>query len=197
MTMATYDTYYKALVQAGYKLTGEEGYSELKDIWKEYRKTYKAESGESAPTLYSMANNYKDDTPTIDFGKEYITNFVNHLETIYKDTVAFIYDNMDNTTHQRGQLPSLAYNHLDEIVSMYHDILKEIQVYLDSGVPSEIIAQAIADNVELDYSIAVALQPPSDVIILFEHTLEQIRGIWSQINTRIEELQEQAERELW
>ena len=139
----------------------------------------------------------KDNIPTIDWGREYITTFTNNLETIYRDTMAYIYDNMDNTTHEKGQLPSIAYNHLDEISNSYHEILRELKTYIDSGVPSEVIAQAIADNVELDYTIGVMLQPPSDVIILFDTTLEQIRGIWSQINTRIEQLQEQAERELW
>lgn len=139
----------------------------------------------------------KDNIPTIDWGREYITTFTNSLETIYRDTMSYIWDNMENTTHEKGQLPSLAYMHIGEIQNAYNDILKELWTYIDSGVPLDIIAQAIADNVELDYTIGVMLQPPSDVLILFEVTLEQMKGIWSQINTRIEELQEQAERELW
>ena len=139
----------------------------------------------------------KDNIPTIDWGREYIATFINNLEAIYKDTMSYIWDNMDNTTHKKGQLPSLAYMHIGEIQNAYNDILKELHIYIDSGVPLDIIAQAIADNVELDYTIGVMLQPPSDVQILFEVTLEQIRGIWSQINNRIAELQEQAERELW
>ena len=139
----------------------------------------------------------KDNIPTIDWGREYITTFTNNLETIYRDTMSYIWDNMENTRHEKGQLPSLAYMHIGEIQNAYNDILKELRTYIDSGVPLDIIAQAIADNVELDYTIGVMLQPPSDVLILFETTLEQMKGIWSQINTRIEELQEQAERELW
>lgn len=139
----------------------------------------------------------KDNIPTIDWGREYITAFTNNLETIYRDTMSYIWDNMENTTHEKGQLPSLAYMHIGEIQNAYNDILKELRTYIDSGVPLDIIAQAIADNVELDYTIGVMLQPPSDVLILFEVTLEQIKGIWSQINNRIAELQEQAERELW
>lgn len=139
----------------------------------------------------------KDNIPTIDWGREYITTFTNNLETIYRDTMSYIWDNMENTTHEKGQLASLAYMHIGEIQNAYNDILKELRIYIDSGVPLDIIAQAIADNAELDYTIGVMLQPPSDVLILFEVTLEQIKGIWSQINSRIEELQEQAERELW
>lgn len=139
----------------------------------------------------------KDNIPTIDWGREYITTFTNNLEAIYRDTMSYIWDNMENTTHEKGQLPSLAYMHIGEIQNAYNDILKELRIYIDSGVPLDIIAQAIADNVELDYTIGVMLQPPSDVLILFEVTLEQIKGIWSQINNRIAELQEQAERELW
>ena len=138
-----------------------------------------------------------DDIPTIDEGRDYIEFFVSMVETIYKDTMSYIWDNLDNTTHEKGQLPSLAYNHIGEIQNTYNDILRELRSLVNSGIPSSVIAQAIADNVELDYTIAVALQPPSDVIILFDNTLEQIKGIWTQINSRIEELQEQAERELW
>jgi hypothetical protein len=139
----------------------------------------------------------KDNIPVIDEGRQYIEFFASIVETIYRDTMSYIWDNMENTTHEKGQLPSLAYMHIGEIQNAYNDIMKELRKMIDSGVPSEIIAQGIADNVELDYAIGVALRPPSDVDILFEVTLGQLRGIWSQINTRIEQLQEQAERELW
>lgn len=194
--MAKYETYFKALRQAGVNVTGMEDISDLKRYWSDFRAVYQEDTGGKLPNLSSFARQY-DETPTIDFGREYIENFVRNLEMIYKDTMSYIYDNMDNTTHAKGQLASIAYNHMNEITNSYQEILKELQTYIDSGVPSEVIAQAIADNVELDYTIGVMIQPPSDLIILFDTTLEQIRGIWSQINTRIEELQEQAERELW
>lgn len=197
MTMAGYDIYYKALTKAGVELAGNEDLYDLKQLWKTYRTDYRAKTGEIAPSLYDMSHQQNDDIPTIDEGRDYIEFFVSMVETIYKDTMAYIWDNMDNTTHEKGQLPSLAYNHIGEIQNTYNDILRELRSLVNSGVPQSVIAQAIADNVELDYTIAVALQPPSDVIILFDTTLEQIRGIWSQINSRIEELQEQAERELW
>lgn len=194
--MATYETYFKALSKAGVLLTGKEDLAELKSLWKDFRYLYKGTTGEKIPKLSELKKSYNE-LPHIDFGREYIENFVNNLEMIYRDTMSYIYENMDNTTHAKGQLASIAYNHENDITNSYHEILREIEAYVNSDIPSEVIAQAIADNVELDYTIGVALQPPSDLIILFDTTLEQIRGIWSQINTRIEELQEQAERELW
>ena len=194
--MARYDTYFKALRQAGVNVTGTEDLDTLKQNWKDFRAVYQEATDGKPSKLSELAKQY-DATPTIDIGREYIENFVRNLEVIYRDTMSYIYDNMDNTTHAKGQLASIAYNHMNEITNSYQEILKELQTYIDSGIPSEVIAQAIADNVELDYTIGVMLQPPSDVIILFDTTLEQMRGIWSQINSRIEELQEQAERELW
>ena len=196
MTMARYDTYFKALRQAGVNVTGTEDLDTLKQNWKDFSAVYQEATDGKTPKLSEFAKQY-DATPTIDLGREYIENFVKNLEMIYRDTISYIYDNMDNTTHAKGQLASIAYNHMNDITNSYQEIIKELQIYIDSGIPSEVIAQAIADNVELDYTIGVMLQPPSDVIILFDTTLEQIRGIWSQINSRIEELQEQAERELW
>lgn len=194
--MAKYETYFKALRQAGVNVTGTEDLDVLKKLWKDFSIVYKETTGGKLPNLSELVKQY-DKTPTIDFGREYIENFANNIEMVYRNTMSYIYENMDNTNHAKGQLASIAYNYQDEITNSYLEIMRELKALINSGIPNEVIAQAIADNVELDYTIGVMLQPPSDLIILFEETLEQIQGIWSQINTRIEELQEQAERELW
>ena len=59
------------------------------------------------------------------------------------------------------------------------------------------IAQAIRDNVELDYDIAISLMPPSDIVIDFEETTQQMFALLQQIELRAQELAEQAEREYY
>lgn len=189
--------YEKALKQAGYNLTGRERTGTLKKRWQEYRSQYAQETGTTAPSVYEQAKTYDQlQAPTIDFGQEYLEWFVNKLDTIYRDTLAYI-DNNKEGTHKTGKLASIASYHIDELAHKYQSILDELRTYIESGVPKEVIAQAIADNVELDYTLAVALQPPSDIVFLFDETLEQLQGIWSQINERVQELQEQMEAEYY
>ena len=185
--------YVKALQQAGYSLTGKEREKTLQKRWQSFRQSYKEQYGQKAPTVYEYARAYDEaSAPTIDFGREYIADFINRVDRIYRDTLSYIDDNKEGS-HETGKLASIASYKIDRLAKSYQSILDELRVYVDSGVPLEIIAQAIADNVELDYTIAVALQPPSDVVFLFEETLEQLKGIWSQINERVQELAEREE----
>ena len=185
--------YAKALTQAGYNLTGRERHKTLQKYWQSFRQEYKEQYGTKAPTVYQYAREYDQSTaPTIDFGREYIQDFINRVDRVYRDTLSYI-DNNKEGSHDSGKLASIASYKIDRLAHSYQAIIDEIRVYVDSGVPLEIIAQAIADNVELDYTIAIALQPPSDVVFLFDETLEQLKGIWSQINSRLEDLAIQEE----
>ena len=193
MASRLHNIYYKALTQAGYNLTGKERDKTYKKYWQQFRQTYKEETGQKAPTVYEYAKQYDQSTaPTIDFGREYIQDFINRVDRVYRDTLSYI-DNNKEGSHASGKLASIASYKIDRLAHSYQAIIDEIRVYVDSGVPLEIIAQAIADNVELDYTIAIALQPPSDVVFLFDETLEQLKGIWSQINSRLEDLAIQEE----
>lgn len=189
--------YEKALKQAGYNLTGKERTGTLKKRWQDYRQNYYEQTGERAPSVYQRSREYEQSiAPTIDFGRDYLIEFTNRIDRIYRDTLTYIDGNKEGS-HESGKLASIASYKIDQLAHSYQSIMDEIRVYIESGVPYDILAQAIADNVELDYTIAVALQPPSDIIFLFEETLEQIKGIWSQINARVQELQEQAEAEYY
>ena len=193
MANRLHNIYVKALQQAGYNLTGKERDKTLKKYWQSFRQTYKQDTGLKPPTVYDYAKQFDTDiAPTIDFGREYIADFLNRVDRIYRDTLAYIDDNKEGS-HDSGKLASIASYKIDRLANSYLAITNEIKIYVDSGVPLDIIAQAIADNVELDYVIAIALQPPSDVVFLFEETLEQIKGIWTQINERVQELAEREE----
>ena len=187
------NTYLNALRMAGYNPTGNEDINLLRDQWQGYRSDYYSEKGTKAPSVYQASKDYQQTTaPTIDFGMDYINNFISRLERIYQDTIAFIDANKEGT-HESGKLASIADYRLytGDLQESYFRVLSEIRTYLDSGVPAEVLAQAIADNVELDYTIAIELIPPSDINYLFDETYEQLQGIWAQINLRIEQMAEE------
>lgn len=189
------NTYLNALRMAGLEPSGKERMSTLRNQWQQYRKDFAKEKGTKAPSVYQASKDYQQSTaPTIDFGMDYINNFIARLERIYQDTIAFIDANKEGT-HESGKLASIADYRLytGELQESYYRVLSEIRTYLDSGVPAEVLAQAIADNVELDYTIAIELIPPSDINYLFDETYEQLQAIWSQINLRVEELAQQEE----
>lgn len=164
--------------------------SKLKDEWSKYRKTYKSTTGENAPRLDTVAKEGINYIPTIDFGMEYINDFKRALETIYDNTV--VYTQTANTP-----LAGIGARHNTDLYATMIAIEQEIDAYLNSDIPADIVAQAIADNVELDYTIAIAIIPPSDIQNLFEITLEQIQGLWVQINDVIEKRAQEMEAEYY
>ena len=205
---ATKEDYKRALRYASsYRPKSSDSKEKLEREWAKFRAEYRERTGAPAPSVMQYSKAFTENAtipskastsqaPTIDFGRDYITEFINRLTTIYQDTLNYI-DTYKEGTHESGKLASIASRYIDELTRSYQSVIDEIKIYVDSGIPLDVIAQAIADNVELDYTIAIALMPPSDVQFLFDETVEQMRGIWSQINSHIEQLQEQAERELW
>lgn len=190
-----YDTYENALKQTGHWLTGKESFKELQALWKKYRKHYKVQFGTSAPSVYAVARTYTEDIPTIDFGRDYIANFIDRVDTIYTDTLAYI-DNNKEGTHDSGKLASIASYKTAELSERYIRI-KDIIRELVNTYGTDIVAQAIADNVELDYTIAISLVPPSDVFFEFDETISQLLGITNQLNARAEQLAIEAEENMW
>ena len=130
------------------------------------------------------------DIPTIEIGQQYLQDFMNKITQIFYDTQQFL-------ATDNSKLAGIGQRYNDMVYDSYMNIQREIQTYIDSGIPADIIAQAIADNVELDYTIAVALAPPSDIIVLFDHTLEQLEAIWTQINQMLEDRIQQLEDEFY
>ena len=154
--------------------------------------TAQQEHPHSVSYANTNADEIFDNAPHIDMGMEYINDFLQKIERIYGDTLEYIFSGNDKLA---GISKEFEYN--NRIYDSYIQIRQEIQTYLDSGIPADIVAQAIADNVELDYTLAVALQPPSDVINLFDITLAQLEGIWAQINDLIQKRQEEMENEYY
>lgn len=193
-------TYEKAI-----KMAGQEPLKNYKAQWRDIRQEIKAQ-GKTPPTVYEYARAYDstlEDTqtpesanvPTIDFGREVIEDFVSHLQRIYQDTLDYI-DNNKEGGHEEGKLASIASFKIDIISRMYHECLDTLKRLIqDYG--TTIVGQAIKDNVELDYTIAISLYPPSDVVVEFEETLSQLLALESQMAQRASELAQQAEDEYY
>lgn len=190
-------TYHQAIRYAGY-----EPKSNYKRQWQVIRESYKQE-GKHAPTVYEFSRAYTEAQettsveaiPTIDFGREVIEDFVSHLQRIYQDTLDYI-DNNKEGGHEAGKLASIASYKIDTISRMYYECLDTLKRLIqDYG--TTIVGQAIKDNVELDYTIAITLYPPSDVVVEFEETLSQLLALESQMAQRAQELAQQAEDEYY
>lgn len=207
------EKYFKALSQLGEKLTGRERLNTLKKKWQNLREEYK-ERGEQQPNLYTTAKQYEHDyekTPRDDqmntepaptdldeqSAEAVIADYEARIDTIYKNTLAYIDDNKAGTGHEGGKLASIADHRRAELDDAYWTLKTQFQELKSSGIPAIIIAQAIQDNVELDYGLAVSLMPPSDLVVNFEETTQQMFAVMQQIEMRAKELAEQAEQEYY
>lgn len=203
--------YINALKKASYyHASSKDSYEKLRKEWESYRKSYYERTGKRAPSVYEMSRTYVEgvtketptesevssvDIPTIDFGREVIEDFVSHLQRIYQDTLDYI-DNNKEGGHEAGKLASIASYKIVTISRMYYECLDTLKRLIqDYG--TTIVGQAIKDNVELDYTIAITLYPPSDVVVEFEETLSQLLALESQMAQRASELAQQAEDEYY
>lgn len=224
---ALHDRYYKALVALGEKVTKRQHLSTYRKKWKKLEQTYKQRGEKrptlaQAQKLYNDYNletdnitledamaGYLDEhrdenmqTPPADIdldemkAMDTIDLFTSIIDKIYSDTLAYIEDNKAGKGHEGGKLASIADDHQGYINDSYLRV-KEKLAQLMEEYPIKILAQAIQDNVELDYAIAVGLEPPSSLVVYFDITLEQLNGISAQIEARATELREQAEREYY
>lgn len=206
--------YYEALKQLGQKATERQKTSTFEKLWKNLRKDYQAR-GETPPNLYTTAKEYREHEQEQDLRdenmqtppanedldeqsvEEVIAGYEADIDRIYQNTLAYIADNKEGTGHSGGKLASIADYRRAELDDTYWTLKTQLEELKNSGVPARIIAQAIKDNVELDYNIAVHLVPPSDIMIDFEETTQQMFAVLQQIETRAQELAEEAEREYY
>lgn len=206
--------YFEALKQLGQKVTERQRTSTYVKMWKKLRKDYQVR-GETPPNLYATAKEYRTHEQEQDIrdknmqsapamedldeqsAQTVIDEFEARIDTIYQNTLAYIADNKDGKGHEGGKLASIADYRKSELDESYWTLKSQIQELKASQIPLKIIAQAIQDNVELDYNIAVHLLPPSDIVVDFEETTQQMFAIIQQIEVRAQELAEQAEREYY
>lgn len=202
------DKYYKALTQLGKKVSENDTLKHYREMWKELDKEYKAR-GEKRPTLNEASAEYDEsirrdenmNTPpaNVDLdeeqAKEILDTFATDIDMIYKETIDFIaYNTRKGVTHDEGKLASIADARRSDIDESYLRLKEKFET-MRKDIPATILAQAISDNVELDYIISVTLIPPSDIQLEFNKTLAELEALSIQIEARATELAEQAERE--
>ena len=151
----------------------------------EYENNIRGDEMQTPPALEDLDEQSADNI---------INDFETRIDRIYQTTIAYIADNKEGTGHEGGKLASIADHRRSEIDDAYWTLKTQLQEMRASDIPKKIVAQAIVDNVELDYDIAVTLVPPSDITINFEETVQQLFAIMQQIQKRADELAEEMER---
>lgn len=121
----------------------------------------------------------------LQLGKQYIDNFLQTIDHIYEDTKAYI---ASAPLNSKGNIRDPEFYFLDrdidEMESSYQEIKKIIDV-MRSQFGDEIVAQAIASNVEIYYIQALVFIPPSGTINNFAVTVEQLTAIMIDISSRM------------
>lgn len=207
-------TYDRAIRYAGQ--TPRKTLKAKRNQWAVIRDNYKqSRPNEKAPSVYDYARAYKqqaqsiqsipaellgtpiqtENIPTIDFAQQYLEDFFSHLHEIRQDTYSYI-DNNKEGTHESGKLASIGQYRVDEMERIYQAIRDEVASMI-SEYGKDAVARAMANNVELDYSIAISLIPPSDIYVEFERTLEQLLALTSQMETEAQRLAEQMESDYY
>lgn len=205
------DKYYKALTQLGKNVSENDTLKHYREMWKDLGKEYK-QRGEKRPTLYEASKEFDYEKTTRDsnmntspanvdldeeLAKATLDTFASDIDTIYKETIDFIaYNTRKGVSHDEGKLASIADARRSEIDASYLRLKEKFET-MRQDIPAPILAQAISDNVELDYIISVTLMPPSDIQLEFDKTLAELEALSVQIEARASELAEQAEREYY
>ena len=126
--------------------------------------------------------------------KAFLDEYNQKIDDIYNDTYGWIKNGTrKGVTHDEGHVPSIADYRRSELDDEYWTLKAQLQSMIQD-IPPVILAQAIKDNAELDYSIAITELGPSDIQVEFEKTLAQLIAINTQISARADELAEEMER---
>ena len=122
-----------------------------------------------------------------------IQSFKDQVRKVFWDT-----NSLGSAANMRveglDELAALTGRHITEVHDSAQRLLNFIDtMIIDSNNNLDYVAEAIRRNGELDYTIATVLQPPSDIEILFDFTLDHLQKIWDEIT---EEVRQQAEQNM-
>lgn len=169
------------------KLAKSEG---LEGIRQEYRKVVAKEQNEADWRLQERTEDYRTtETPTIDVYQQVIDDFLAIVERVYTETLSYI-------SRREDRLADIAYLQgsaiVDALTEQRDKIYHKVYEMEQSVGNSQIVAELITESVDLDYSIAISLVPPSGVSTEnFELTYQQLSAIWDKV---VAEAQEREER---
>lgn len=169
------------------KLAKAEG---LEGIRQEYRTVVAKEQSEADWRTQERTEDYRTtETPTIDVYQQVIDDFLAIVENVYRETLEYIAsanDKLSNIANSQGN-PII-----DKLTEQRDKIYQKVYEMEQSVGNSQIVAELISENVDLDYSIAISLVPPSGVSTEnFELTYQQLSSIWDKV---VSEAQEREER---
>lgn len=169
------------------KLAKSEG---LEGIRQEYRKEVAKEQRQADWRTQERTEDYRTtETPTIDVYQQVIDDFLAIVENVYRETLEYIAsadDKLSNIANSQGN-PLI-----DKLTEQRDKIYQKVYEMEQSVGNSQIVAELISENVDLDYSIAISLVPPSGVSTdNFELTYQQLSSIWDKV---VAEAQEREER---
>jgi len=182
--------YRDAIEYLGGHVTKRLSLKALKKQWQDIRIEHKRQ-GIELPKVQQVAKQMEftyEETPRdedmntlpaedLNLGYEYIENFKSELENIYNNTKAYADAWSDKSLDlEERRHRYLAHTSMELLDGTYSAILTKLdQLVLEYGYDE--VANVLASDVELDYSIALAFMPPSTIINQFEMTLEQIDGL--------------------
>lgn len=172
----------------------------MKQKWSDLRKQ-QAQEGVELPNVRTVAKTAKEfeyeETPRddemntlpadepLELGKQYIDNFLQTIDHIYEDTKAYIATApLNSKGNVRDPEFYMLTRDIDEMEASYQEIKKIIGV-MRSQFGDEIVAQAIASNVEIYYIQALVFIPPSGTLNNFAVTVEQLTAIMIDISSRM------------
>lgn len=169
------------------KLAKTEG---LEGIRQEYRTVVAKEQSEADWRAQERTEDYRTtETPTIDVYQQVIDDFLAVVENVYRETLEYIAsanDKLSNIANSQGN-PII-----DKLTEQRDKIYQKVYEMEQSVGNTQIVAELISENVDLDYSIAISLVPPSGVSTEnFELTYQQLNSIWDKV---VAEAQEREER---
>lgn len=170
----------------------------LKKEWLKIRKEQR-EEGLELPNVQTVARQYEYDyqaTPRdeemntlppdepLELGKERIESFLESVESIYRDTKAYI---ASAPLNSKGNVKDPEFYFLQNAEPLLDQHYAEILSMIDSmrsQFSDEVVAEALSKDVELDYTQALVFMPPSDTQDNFEVTIEQITGIMVNLSSQ-------------
>lgn len=112
----------------------------------------------------------------ISMGADFIERFIQTIQDIYNDTKNEI-DTLPSNSKQQYFMKASE----DKLDGELQQILMMIDS-MRAQFSDDIVAQALSEDVELDYTIALVYIPPSGVKDNFETTIEQLEGIMINIS---------------
>ena len=166
----------------------------VRDVYR-YQVDLEKEQADYNDTPRNADDNRTTDLPEMhDISIDIIESFIDKINAVFDDTMSLI----DSAIQGVSGLPQevyIAMGKTDKIAASRSNLVEHIRKwYEESNNHPEYLALAITRNGELDYTLAVTLVPPSDIIVNFDVTLENLSAIWQTIE---QQAQDEAEADYY